>query len=676
MNKKKLLVFDIETLKSIFCVVFKDISNKKYYTFEISIRKNQVKELIHFLKNNVSGLIGYNNLFFDYPILHYILENELKFIKLDSIELVDLIYNKAQYIINSENTYPSIPEWKVKIPQMDLFKIWHFDNKAKMTSLKKIEFAIRLNNVQDMPYDHSDILTKEEEFEEVLNYCINDVDATYEFYLITRGKTELPLYKNKDKIQLRLDILKKTGLNCINWNDVKIGDEINKSNYLKNTGLSWEDIKGKNTIRDKINFNDCIADFIKFESVELNNFLNRLRKISVSGTKAEFSEKITYKGVTFTFAQGGIHTVDKARLITIKDNEILEDRDVASMYPRTIITQKLFPKHLGIEWLTGYIWTHDERIINKELSDSNKHPELSEEDRRSHLAISEAFKLSLNGGGYGKTGEEFSWQHDILVMLKTTIANQLALLMLAEKYLDNNMKVISANTDGIVLLYNKDQKELVEEIDKEWQKITMYNLEYTEYIKFIQTSVNDYISLKPDGKLKFKGDFEIDKEIHKNHSMKIVPMALKEYYINNISIEETILQNNDILNFCKCANMIGNNYLVERTYDKFGDIINIPLSKITRYFVSNNGNSLIKILPPLEKQDFIENSRKEGQLSLFDFVDDVKKDTNRETNIEAGYYNTVFNKIELKDNIKDYNINYNYYFNECYKIIKKIKMYN
>lgn len=261
-------------------------------------------------------------------------------------------------------------------------------------------------------------------------------------------------------------------------------------------------------------------------------------------------------------------------------------------------------------------------------------------------------------------------------MLTTTITNQLALLMLAEKYLDNNFQIISANTDGIVLYYKKTDKHIVDKIDKEWQEITNYNLEFTQYIKFIQTSVNDYITLKPDGKMKFKGDFEIEKELHKNHSMKIVPIALKEYFINDIPVEETIMGCNDILDFCKAANMIGQNVLNARTLNSVGEIVDVPLSKTTRYYVSNEGCQLIKKMPQLaSKETKIEELAREGQMSIFDIVPDVIEDIDRETNIESGYFNRLFNEIRYCNKMSDYDINYNYYLDECYKIIGKIEPY-
>ena len=140
--------------------------------------------------------------------------------------------------------------------------------------------------------------------------------------------------------------------------------------------------------------------------------------------------------------------------------------------------------------------------------------------------------------------------------------------------------------------------------------------------------------------------------------MKIVPMALKKYYIDNIPVEETIYHHYDILDFCKSANMTGNNILYERTYNIYGEEIDKPLSKTTRYYVSKTGCKLIKKLPPLENKDEIENLRNEGQLSLFDFVEDVKIEKDRETNIESGYLNKVSNIIKEEDVFYKYDIDY------------------
>ena len=68
--EKKLYVFDLETYPNFFLAVFKCIITGKYNYFEISDRKSDQINLKKFLNEQVKGLIGFNNLNFDYPVLH------------------------------------------------------------------------------------------------------------------------------------------------------------------------------------------------------------------------------------------------------------------------------------------------------------------------------------------------------------------------------------------------------------------------------------------------------------------------------------------------------------------------------------------------------------------------------------------------------------------------------
>jgi hypothetical protein len=120
--------------------------------------------------------------------------------------------------------------------------------------------------------------------------------------------------------------------------------------------------------------------------------------------------------------------------------------------------------------------------------------------------------------------------------------------------------------------------------------------------------------------------------------------------------------------------MKGKNELVQR-YWKGYDLIEEPLSKMNRYYVSNTGVELIKKLPPLEKHHLTETDKyklkiDDQQLNIFDFIEDVKVDAkNRDENLEAGYKCTLFNKYKEYE----YDLNYDYYIKECYSIIDKLK---
>ncbi len=274
------------------------------------------------------------------------------------------------------------------------------------------------------------------------------------------------------------------------------------------------------------------------------------------------------------------------------------------------------------------------------------------------------------------------------MLYTTTINNQLFLLMLIEECGLNNLRIISANTDSITVFINKTDLSLLKSIVKEWEKISLHIMEYTPYTQIIYRDVNNYICETTENKIKYKGAFDTfeDKDSgkfdgwHKNHSMMIVPIALREYFINGIPVKDTIKNHTNLFDFCKVVKGIGEaTFKTTKWIDK--QTIEIPQQKkVNRYIVTTDGSKLIKILPPLKdtdgdfKRDKLKKYKRENpnQLNLFDFVPDVVQSVNRESEVEAGYKIQILNKIESR-NIKNYSINYEYYINECNKIIKSIE---
>lgn len=657
---KKVWIYDIETLSNMFSYIGYNVDTKYIRTFVIHESRNDLIELIKHFKD-IKGEIGFNNLSFDSQVTQFIINNYKDWLELSGEEISNLIYNQAQKTIEISNKmgFPEFPEWKLSIPQLDLYKIWHFDNVNKRTSLKFIEYSIDMPNIEEMPIHHRDNI-KESQIQSILNYNMNDVYATYEFYRITIGETNHSLYKGINKIQLRKDIQKTLGIKCINFNDVRIGDEINKLNYSKLTGLDKKKFPKPNKIISKFYFKDCYPSYYKFETLEFNNFINAVGNIEVKLKKSKTKTikdqefEFTFNGTTYLMAKGGLHSKDKPRIIKPNNDEFLKDCDVGSMYPNAIRKRKLFPRHLGSKWLEGYTNIIQERIKSKILFKETKEGK--------YKAIDEAFKLSLNGGSFGKTNEEHNWQFDPRVTFNTTIGSQIDLLMLIEVLEINKIHVISANTDGLVCLFNKSLEETYYNVCKEWEVKVGNNelgqLEYTDYKFMIQTSVNDYITIKTNGDIKTKGDFVSEFEIHKNKSKRIVPLALQQYFINNIPIQDTIRNHKNIFDFCLGAKSIGSNRLIHLEPIKGTEI---KLQKINRYYVSTNGWHLLKRLPAIKK--FAK------QLDIFG----VENNGERESEIEAGWLTTIYNRHVEGKSIESYNINYKYYEEQCNKIIDKIQ---
>jgi len=656
---RKLWVYDIETLKNCFTYTAFNIDTKEFIQFVIHESRNDIKSFILHL-NSIKGHIGFNNINFDGQVIQWFIENNIRWINESGSLIANNIYHYAQKAIENSNNggWGDYPEWKMTIPQLDLFKIWHFDNKAKMTSLKWVEYSLDMENIEEMPIHHDQNI-KEKDIQLILDYNKWDVIATYRFYLVTIGQTDHPLYKGVDRIQLRKDIIKEFGINCINFNDVKIGDEINKFEYSRLSGIDKKTLRKVEKEIKPFLFKDCFPSYMKFETTEFNNFISAISKVPVKLKKETLKDKqefeFTFNGTTYLLAKGGLHSKDKSRVIKPLDNETLRDADVGSMYPNAIVKRKLFPSHLGESWLIGY-----NNIIGKRISAKKKYKETGE---TKFQAIQEAYKLSLNGGGFGKTNENSSWQYDPFVTYCVTIGSQIDLLMLIEALEINGIHVVSANTDGVVCLFDKSLEDLYYKVCKEWE-VKVGNdksgqLEYADYSLLVQTSVNSYLAIKTNGEVKTKSEFVSDFEIHKNKSARIIPLALQEYFVNKIPIRETINNHKNIFDFCLGTKSIGTNRLIHLEPIKGTEI---KLQKINRYYVSNNGWHLLKRLKPLEKTKITR------QLDIFG----NENDGTRESEIEAGWLTTIYNR-HIEKPINEYNINYKYYIDGAQKIIDKIE---
>jgi len=623
-------VYDIECLKNYFLVCFLNVKDGSRNSFEISDFKNQTKELKSFLTSGKIQLIGYNCLSYDSQLIEYILSIKNRLVSPEEM------YTISQETIDSE--FPKIPEWNLKIPHLDLFKIWHYDNKAKRTSLKWLQYMMDWHNIEEMPLEHYNKVT-EKDRESIESYCWNDVESTLQFYNITLGKTELKLYKGKDKLSLRKNINELFRLNSYNWNDVKIGDSINKKVYLELS--KKERVRKEGTIRDKLRIKDCISDKISFITKEMNEIFNEIKETTFDPkyVKEHPGWEFNLFSLVISFGFGGIHSIDQPGKFEADEENILLDRDVASMYPARILNRNLYPAHLGPEWLKGYKWMHDERVY--------KWKNLAKKDPIA-ASFSEVYKLAMNGGGFGKTNEINSWQYDPFVTFSVTLDNQFLLLMLAEKAFLNGINVISLNTDGIVCFLKKDQLEIYNSICKEWMKITEFILEDTYYTKYIRSSGNDYIAETINGEIKYKGDYEIDKELHKNKSSRIIPIALKEYFINNKPIEDTIRNHKNIFDFCIGMRAKQDAHFELRKIVS-GKLVKEKLQKTIRYFISNSGCNIYKIYS-------------DGRVSSLN-VNPIKG---------KSWYKTLLNKYDQNTNYIN-NVNFNYYIYETKKIIQQVE---
>lgn len=629
-------VYDLESLSNLFTYTGYRSKTDVWYQYVICSWRNDAKKLYEHLTEEKFIQCGFNNLAYDYPLLHHFIRHWKKeYEYYTGQELAQALYAKSQYLIEEMFTEVKKP----LIPQIDLYKIWHYNNKARMQNLKGLEIFMRMENVEEMPIHHTHWCSEGDEIQ-ILEYNKWDVYATYKFLLVTLGKTDYPLYKGKNKLQLRNDLNKKFHVNVTNMGDVPMGEELMLQLYARETHQNPYYLKKSGgTPRSIINLKDCIPFWANIKSKEFGKFLNQIEQTSIKGEKGEFQFSVIFHGIKFDFGLGGSHGCIEPGVYESDDYWIILDLDVSSLYPSVAKSLGLYPEHLGIEFMQQYSGFIDKRI-------AEKHKPKVERDN----VLIEGYKLVLNGT-YGKSNEEKSFLYDPLYTFKTTIAGQLFISMWAERMAEAvpELRFIQINTDGITIKVPRNKLELIRKVNVQLTEETTLVIEEAFYSKMFIRDVNNYGSVYEDSAaehehIKLKGDFEVDKEYHKDPSMRIVPLAVKNYFIYGIPVEETIKNHRDIFDFCmQLKTNSSSNAFFRHLVD--GQLVDEQLHRMTRYLITKGANSGILL---------------------------KKFQDGRITGVNVGYSVTLFNKAFHLDNWDDYNLDYQFYITEANKLINPL----
>lgn len=667
----KVFIIDLETLRALGIIGGYLPHKDEWVYMEISRRKNDLYNAVKFLlEEPIDYYITFNGVGFDMQVLQYILDNYEKWYDKSSDDILKLIYSFTQEMIKNQEYELPLPykEHYLDLPVIDLFLVLHMNNDAKRTSLKWCMYGMD-EEIELMEAAHDKEYLTEEEIEETIYYWKNDIKATYTLWQYCIGQCEHPDYKGKDKIQLRLDLINEMNLpkTAINWNDVKIGDELNKRNYMElcniNQDKLWDKVKNRKS-KTGFKFKDCYPKYMKFQTKEFQDLFKSIGETVVNlNEKQEF--EFNYKGTNYTVAKGGGHSGEEARMIVPQSDEIMLSADVGSMYPNIIRKRNLYPAHLGPKWNEAYVSN-----IQKRLHAKKKFKETGEKKWDN---IQETYKLVLNGN-FGRLIDRTNWQYDAYTGMCVTIGGQIDIYMLAEALEQADIHVISLNTDGLECILKKDKIDIYYSICKEWEKLVgnydMGNLEYVEYEKLIQLSVNDYIAVKHadwkeidgvftqvvidkpiDKRTKKKGDFLTSYELHKNKSKSIIPIALEEYYTNNIPVEDTIYNCTDIYKF-------GIAKKASKDYSYMG--IDVQgnqhvYKRLIRYYCATKDTTLAQKLWKVKN----EGSEKTGP---------------ERSNVESkSPWQVVFNKKLPYQDIKELKIDYKWYIDRVQEIIAKIE---
>jgi hypothetical protein len=572
-------VFDIETYPNVFTLAVEHAEAPLCWMFEISDLRNdsrQIIEFLQYLKDTNSRMVGFNNLGFDYPVIHTL-------IRMGQSD-ANTLYQKAMAIINSQNDDEGGSKWMHQVnpsnrfvEQIDLFKIHHFDNKARATSLKMLEFNMRSDSIEDLPFKVGTTLNADQ-ITVLKKYNKHDVSQTKAF-----------LHKSMDMIKFREELTHKYNRDFMNHNDTKIGKDYFVMR-LEEAGVACYDFgpngrTPRQTPRPVIALKDAILPWVEFQSPEFNRVLNWLKQQHITETKGVFTDfTARVNNFDFVFGLGGIHGSVESEVIESSDEFVVVDLDVTSFYPNLAITNGFYPQHLGKTFCSIYQHLFEQR---------KTYPKKSEE--------SIMLKLALNGV-YGDSNSRFSVFYDPLFTMSVTLNGQLLLCLLAEGLMQiDGVRLIQVNTDGLTVKVPRANKWLVDVTSAAWQKRTGLTLEEAIYKTMMIRDVNSYSAQYEDGSVKRIGAYEWKKGWHQNHGGLVIPKVAEKVLIENAPIRKTLQEWPEIMDFMLRTKVPRSSYLSIEWEGQQPQ----QLQNITRYYIAEGGGRLFKWMPPLKgKQDW------------------------------------------------------------------------
>ena len=510
--------YDLESYPNVFTAVIFHAASGTEWIFEVSDRVNQSRQLLNFIhalsQHPGNRMVGYNNVGYDYPLLHALL-------RFDSFTAADAYQISMGIIETPWNDRFRNNVWAsdMIVPQVDLFKIHHFDNQARMTSLKQIEIALQLSHVADLPFPPGTVLS-DDQIPQLLGYNRHDVAATLRFWQESAAALAF-----RDEMSAALD------QDLTNASDSSIGSKV----FISRLNAAQPGICGKSgswrqTPRARIPLADCIFPYVQFQTPEFNRVLDYLRAKTITKTKGAFDDlTATCHGLKFVFGTGGIHGAQDCTTWSSTPARVVQGRDVRSYYPNLAIANRVYPAHLSEVFCDIYRDVYEQRISLPKSDPRNK-----------------ALKLALNAT-YGNSNSRYSPFYDPLYTMTITINGQLLLCMLAERLAAiPSLELIQVNTDGIEYIVDRDSVAECDAVSAEWENLTGLELESEDYARFHQRDVNSYVAIDAHGKVKCKGAFEYQHGLgygdgwHKNQSCKIIAMAAEAYLVRGVPVADTV----------------------------------------------------------------------------------------------------------------------------------------
>ena len=450
-----------------------------------------------------------------------------------------------------------VPHWEICRPfdwidHIDLINVLPGEG-----GLKAYMGKMHSKRLQDLPIDPAALITPEQR-PLLRNYCRNDLAGNRDAFNAMKAQ-----------LALRADMSDEYGIDLRSKSDAQIAEAVMRKllpfkpqiPYISaGTGFqfrppTWMRFQSLDLLERIKNLDFTVnmtggvsppyhADFIDWG--------DKQERLSPHGQyvkrPADWQVRPVQIGQTrYAMGIGGLHSME-SRVLNVADEwHEITDHDVASYYPSLILQTGIFPQQIGHDFVAIYRGWYDRRLAAKAAGNKKD---------------ANSLKTLLNGT-FGKLGSRYSIFYAPTEMIQVTLGGQLALLMLIEMLELSGIRVISANTDGIVLKTPKVLIPLRAQVIAWWESVTGFVTERTDYRLVASRDVNSYTAITTDGKAKTKGAFapaEPGPSGWPNPTGQVSTDAAVAFLQHGKPIEQTIYECTDIRQFVHVRNVKGGGY--------------------------------------------------------------------------------------------------------------------
>lgn len=519
-HAKETLLFDVECYYNYFLVAFISVESGKVILFERTMEETFNTDKLKWVMSNFC-VIGFNSRNYDIPIISIAVAGK---------NCVQLKVATNEIIVEQLRPQDVLRRHKVKALKpnhIDLIELAPLHQSLKMCAGR-----LHAPRMQDLPFPPDKVLNADQ-IVVTRWYCINDLHNT--------GLLRAALLK---QLQLRESMGVEYGQDLRSRSDAQIAEAVIADAVGKLNGVR----PSPPVVVPGTRYTYKVPAFLQFQSPLMQWALELVRNtpfvVSEDGAVGMPPElknlKLRIAGGEYRMGIGGLHSSEQTVAHFADAHTLLLDRDVISYYPRIILNQRLYPHHIGPNFLRVY-----EQLVNKRLAAKAANNDV----------VTNALKIVINGS-YGKLGSMYSTLYAPDLLIQVTMTGQLALLMLIERLELQGISVVSANTDGIVIKCKVEAEPVLLAIVKQWEQDTNFETEETKYRALYSRDVNNYIAVKPNGTTKAKGAYG-KSGLAKNPAGQISMDAVYALLTDGTPVDHTVRGCRDITKFLSVRTVNG-----------------------------------------------------------------------------------------------------------------------